>query len=135
MSEGEQTPPENPAAAPAPAPQPEVSPPPVHEGVLQSIEHVVEAVVQAVEHVEAPLPAPEVEPAAPVPAVDDPYHPRWKWVAAAASAFRRGQPHRKVTKIVLHVTDGHGFAENTAAMFATQGQRTSATLSSAKTRR
>lgn len=49
-----------------------------------------------------------------------------RWFPAASSAFRRGSPGRVVTKIVLHITDGHGIAEDTAEMFAIPGQRASA---------
>ncbi len=52
-------------------------------------------------------------------------YPAAKWMPAASSAYRV-QPGRKVTKLILHITDGRGSAENTAAMFATPGQRTSA---------
>lgn len=55
-----------------------------------------------------------------------PTYPAATVIPAASSAFRKGTPGRVVSKIVLHVTDGHGVAKDTAQMFATPGQRTSA---------
>lgn len=46
--------------------------------------------------------------------------------AHLATGYRRGVPGRRVSKIVLHVTDGHGSASDTADMFAQPGAKTSA---------
>jgi N-acetyl-anhydromuramyl-L-alanine amidase AmpD len=53
-------------------------------------------------------------------------YPGALFLAAASSAYRRGPAKRPVSKIICHITDGHGRAINTAAMFATPGCRTSA---------
>lgn len=53
-------------------------------------------------------------------------YPTATFLPAARSAFRRGSPRRKVTRIILHITDGQKFAFRTAEMFSTPGCRHSA---------
>jgi len=53
-------------------------------------------------------------------------YPGAQWLPAAPSAFRKGRGGKPVSKIVLHITDGHAPAIGTASMFATPGCRTSA---------
>ncbi|MDE3097341.1 MAG: N-acetylmuramoyl-L-alanine amidase [Chloroflexota bacterium] len=55
-------------------------------------------------------------------------YPLARWMPAGPRAFRKGALDRKVTKLVLHVTDGHGVAAGTAEMFASPMSRTSAHL-------
>jgi N-acetyl-anhydromuramyl-L-alanine amidase AmpD len=52
-------------------------------------------------------------------------YPGAKWVPAATSSYRHGCD-RKISRIIMHITDGRSIAENTAAMFGTPGCRTSA---------